>query len=175
MSISPDTKNWTWVTERACPDCSFDASAVPLADVPSLLRAAAASWPTILDRIDAEDRPDDSTWSALEYGAHVRDVVVVFTGRFTRMLTEEDPILEDWDQDAAALTGRYSEQDPRVVGDQLVTAGEALAILLEEIPADAATRTCLRSDGSRFTVASLARYFVHDVVHHVWDVTRPRP
>ena len=27
MPITPDTKSWTWVLERACPDCGFDASA----------------------------------------------------------------------------------------------------------------------------------------------------
>lgn len=29
-----------------------------------------------------------------------------------------------------------------------------------------------RSDGAAFTVASLARYHLHDVVHHTWDVRR---
>lgn len=26
MAIVPDTKDWTWVLERACPECGFDAS-----------------------------------------------------------------------------------------------------------------------------------------------------
>ena len=34
-------------------------------------------------------------------------------------------------------------------------------------------RRGLRSDGSAFTVDSLARYFLHDALHHLWDV-RPR-
>lgn len=174
MTISPDTKNWTWVTERACPECGFDASAITLSDVPGLLRAAVALWPAILERDDVSARPDPHTWSALEYGAHVRDVVDIFAGRFARALAEEDPLLENWDQDATAVASRYSEQDPHVVADQLVAAGEALAATLEAIPASDAGRTCLRSDGSRFTVDSLARYFIHDVEHHVWDVTNAR-
>jgi hypothetical protein len=32
-------------------------------------------------------------------------------------------------------------------------------------------RTGRRSNGSVFTVASLSQYFLHDVVHHLWDVT----
>ena len=32
-------------------------------------------------------------------------------------------------------------------------------------------RDGVRSGGSRFTVASLGRYHLHDVVHHLWDVT----
>jgi hypothetical protein len=28
VSIVPDTKDWIWVLDRACPECGFDASAV---------------------------------------------------------------------------------------------------------------------------------------------------
>ena len=31
-------------------------------------------------------------------------------------------------------------------------------------------RTGVRSDGAHFTVESLARYLVHDLVHHLHDV-----
>ena len=27
MSITPDTKDWTWVLERPCPECGFEALA----------------------------------------------------------------------------------------------------------------------------------------------------
>jgi hypothetical protein len=26
-AITPDTKDWTWVLERACPECGFDPAA----------------------------------------------------------------------------------------------------------------------------------------------------
>jgi len=32
-------------------------------------------------------------------------------------------------------------------------------------------RTGFRSDGAWFTVESFARYFIHDLVHHLYDVT----
>ena len=35
MPIEPDTKDWTWVLERPCPECGFDASSVSFDDVPS--------------------------------------------------------------------------------------------------------------------------------------------
>lgn len=174
MTIEPDTKNWAWVTERACPECGFDASTTTLAEIPGLLRDAVGRWPAVLGRQDVAVRPDESTWSALEYGAHVRDVIVVFTGRFHRMLTEDDPLLENWDQDATAIESRYGDHDPRVVAGDLVAGGDSLAALLEGIPPGAARRAALRTDGSRFTIDSLARYFFHDVAHHLWDVARAR-
>jgi len=32
------------------------------------------------------------------------------------------------------------------------------------------SRRGIRSDGSIFTVDSIARYLMHDPVHHLWDV-----
>jgi hypothetical protein len=31
-----------------------------------------------------------------------------------------------------------------------------------------------RSDGARFTVESIGRYYLHDIEHHLWDVTGSR-
>src|SRR3712207_8140485 len=40
--------------------------------------------------------------------------------------------------------------------------------------ADQLDRTGRRSDGSEFTVLTLLQYFLHDVIHHLWDVTGQR-
>jgi hypothetical protein len=170
MAIVPDTKNWTWVLERGCPECGFDSSATSAGEVAGLVRANAAAWPAVLERDDVRVRPDDETWSALEYGAHVRDVFRVSLVRFGLMLDDDDPEFPDWDQDATAVDDRYGEQDPAVVSGELLEAGEALAVLLEEVPADAWGRRGRRSDGSVFTVSTLARYVIHDPVHHLHDV-----
>ncbi|MFE3823457.1 hypothetical protein ACFXO8_35465, partial [Nocardia tengchongensis] len=39
-------------------------------------------------------------------------------------------------------------------------------------PAPRGPRGGLRSNGSAFTIDSMARYFLHDLVHHVHDVER---
>jgi hypothetical protein len=172
MPIVPDTKNWTWVLESECPECGFDASRVDAHDVPELTRRTVAAWPAVLKRPDAAARPDDDTWSPLEYGAHVRDVFRTMAGRFTLMLEHDDPEFENWDQDATAVAERYNEQDPAVVSVQLVDAGLAIAQLIADVPEDARDRTGRRGDGARFTVATLAQYFIHDPVHHLHDVTK---
>lgn len=170
MPITPDTKNWTWVLERACPECGFDASRLDGDEVARLMRENAAAWPAVLGRGDVRERPDDSTWSPLEYGAHVRDVFRVMTSRVQLMLDADDPEFENWDQDATALEERYAEQDPATVARELQDAGERFAQRLETVPADAWGRSGHRSDGSDFTVTTLARYAAHDPVHHLWDV-----
>ena len=172
MAIVPDGKNWTWVLERECPECGFDSSATDARAVAGLLRANAAAWPAVLESDDVTERPDDATWSALEYGAHVRDVFRISQRRFALMLEQHDPEFENWDQDVTAVEERYNEQDPAVVAEEVVAEGEALAVLLEGVPDDAWERRGLRSDGSAFTVDTLARYIIHDPVHHLHDVQR---
>ncbi|MCJ0978193.1 DinB family protein [Rhodococcus sp. ARC_M12] len=170
MPIDPDTKNWTWVLERACPDCGFDSSAVDYDDIPDLIRADIERWHAVLRRDDVAVRPDDSTWSALEYAAHVRDAHLIFRTRLALVLTEDDPEFANWDQDATALAENYNAQNPATVASELGDAARALADDFAAVPPGNRQRTGRRSDGSNFSVESLAAYYIHDPVHHLWDV-----
>ncbi|MDV8076256.1 DinB family protein [Rhodococcus sp. IEGM 1370] len=170
MPVDPDTKNWTWVLERACPDCGFDSSAVVYDDIPDLIRADVERWEAVLRRKDVALRPDDSTWSALEYAAHVRDAHRIFRTRLALVLTEDDPEFANWDQDATALADDYNSQDPATVASELGDAARALADDFAAVPPENRHRTGRRSDGSNFSVESLAAYYIHDPIHHLWDV-----
>lgn len=170
MPITPDTKDWTWVLERPCPECGFDASAVHDDNVAALIRNNVAAWPAVLQRADVAVRPDDSTWSPLEYAAHVRDVYRLFRSRLGLMLKQDDPLYPNWNQDETAIEGRYNEQDPGVVSRELVDAGLALADAFDAVPDEAWSRPGRRGDGARFTVSSFAKYLLHDPAHHLGDV-----
>ena len=170
MTITPDTKDWTWVLERACPECGYNASAVPVDSVADRLRANAAQWRVFLERAGASTRPRPDVWSTLEYACHVRDVHELYLHRLHRMLTERDPLYDNWDQDATAVEKRYGEQRPAVVADELESAAARLADRFETVSGDDWQRTGRRSDGASFTVDSFSRYLLHDVEHHLWDV-----
>jgi hypothetical protein len=174
MTIAPDTKDWTWVLERPCPQCGFDASTFPAREVPDRIRADLPGWAKRLAEPDARVRPHESTWSPLEYGAHVRDVFRLFRTRLGLMLDDDDPLFPNWDQDATAVADRYDLQEPAVVARELAVAGEQLAVAFERVGSGEWQRPARRGDGARFTVESLARYFIHDPVHHLWDVTAAR-
>ena len=137
-----------------------------------MVRDNAAQWQAVLKGPgDARLRPSAGKWSALEYGCHVRDVLRLYQYRLRLMLTQEGPLFSDWDQDAAAVAERYDQQRPVVVADELTEAAEAIAAQFESLAADEWDRTGTRSDGAQFTVESFARYFIHDPVHHLYDVT----
>lgn len=169
-SIPPDTKDWTWVLERPCPECGFVASAFPREQVGAMLRENAAEWRRLLAAPDAARRTVDDVWSTLEYACHVRDVCRLYDARLVLMLTQDDPAYPNWDQDETAVADRYGEQDPVVVAPELSTAAAQLADRFDGVIGLAWDRTGTRSDGARFTVESFARYFIHDLIHHVHDV-----
>ena len=166
----PDDKDWTWTLQRVCPECGFDAGAIEPVAIPALVRDAVSRWPDVLARRDAPVRPEPTTWSALEYAAHVRDVCRIFTTRVRLMLDEDDPQFTNWDQDATALADRYDRQDPAIVSAELTQAGEELADAYSRVSHDEWSRTGRRSNGSTFTVETLGQYALHDLFHHVWDV-----
>lgn len=168
MAIEPDTKDWTWVLERPCSECGFDAADYPPASIAQQQRADLPRWRHVLERVDVRDRPDGNTWSALEYAAHVRDVYGLFTERTELMLTQEDPLFGDWDQDRTAQEKNYAAEDPATVARELTAAGEGYASLLDSVTDW--DRVGRRSNGSRFTVGTLTQYALHDVVHHLHDV-----
>lgn len=175
VPIVPDDKNWTWVLERDCPECGFDAASIEMDELPQRIRENAAMWAILLADPQAQRRPSDDRWSALEYGCHVRDVFRLFHERLRLMLAEDAPRFSNWDQDAHAIEDRYGEQDPAVVAEELAAAAEEIASAFGAVLPDEWERPGVRSDGAVFTVESFARYFLHDPVHHVHDVVDARP
>src|SRR4029077_12383509 len=85
VTIVPDTKDWTWVLQRPCPECGFDAAALDIDQVPEMVRTNAAAWRDVLADERAPQRPSDDVWSALEYGCHVRDVFRLYDERLQLM------------------------------------------------------------------------------------------
>jgi hypothetical protein len=175
MPIVPDDKDWTWVIDRQCPQCGFDAASVDREHLAERIESTSQSWVAVLAAPGARDRPDDHTWSPLEYGCHVRDVHRVYAGRIGRMLAEDDPRYENWDQDLTAVEERYADQDPSSVAAELAAAAAQLGALFAGVSGDGWERTGQRSDGAAFTVDSIGRYYLHDIEHHLWDVTGSLP
>ena len=168
--IIPDDKNWTWVLEKPCEDCGFEASLFDVLKTGDAIRDQGFRWSDVLQRGDATVRSKSDMWSPLEYGCHVRDVFRKFDERVKLMVNENDPQFENWDQDKTAIEDNYGGQNPSVVANELVDAAETLARRFDAIEPEQWSRRGYRSDGSAFTIESIARYLMHDPVHHLWDV-----
>ncbi|MGA8210604.1 MAG: DinB family protein [Nocardioidaceae bacterium] len=167
----PDRKDWTWVLDRACPECGYDARAVRPVEVKNRVYANASAWRGVLAAPHPRLRPSPRVWSPLEYACHVRDVHRVFAQRVARMLADHDPVFDDWDQDEAAVAGDYASARATEVAAELVEEAARVTELYGSIEDAQWDRPGRRSNGSVFTLASLARYHLHDVEHHLVDVS----
>ena len=175
MEPKPDGKDWTWTLQRRCEQCGLAAGEIEQPIIAERAYVAAEEWVAILRSSPAVvARPQPDVWSPLEYGAHVRDVYRLFGARLHQMLSEDDPTFANWDQDQTALTERYAEQDPEVVADELEAVAQTFVAQVQAIRADQWSRPGRRSDGAEFTVLTFLQYFLHDVIHHLWDVTDQR-
>jgi hypothetical protein len=170
--ITPDDKDWTWVLRRPCGECGFDASGCPSTSVPDLVRANAQRWQELLTRgVIRAGRNDPDRLSSLEYACHVRDVFRRYDERIVLMMTTDDPLYPNWDQDHSAVAEGYDSQDPVGVVTDLGTYASVLAQRLDGLSRMDWERKGRRSDGASFTIDTLSRYMVHDPIHHLWDVT----
>lgn len=164
----PDTKDWTFVITQGCDECGFVPQPPELTG--ARLRATLPAWESALNRPDASARPSPQVWSPVEYACHVRDVNELFRQRLRLMLGHDHPQFPNWDQDAAALEADYFHQSPDAVLAELAEQTLATAAAFDEVVGDQWQRSGRRSNGSEFSVATFAVYFLHDVEHHVWDV-----
>ena len=156
---------------RTCPECGLDTQSFSREEIPAMIRANAAAWRAPLAAPGAADRPRPDRWSTLEYGCHVRDVFRLYDYRLGLMMTEDDPLYPNWDQDETAVADDYASQNPGVVADELASAAEALAASFAAVTGEQWLRPGRRTDGATFTVETFARYLMHDPIHHLHDVT----
>lgn len=170
--IEPDQKDWTWVLQRPCPECGFDAASLAPEQISPLIRSNAREWLSIAAEpapvLTRRVRPD--RWSPLEYTCHVRDVFRLYDERLQLMLTADNPTYPNWDQDRTAVEEAYNDQDPTVVGSELEGAAEVLAVRFDSVEGDSWQRRGRRSDGADFTIETFGRYMIHDPIHHLFDV-----
>ncbi len=164
----PEDRDWTYVIAQGCAECGFTPFDARLAA--ARLRASVPRWRAALSSGSATTRPAPLTWSPLEYGCHVRDVNRTMGRRIELILTADGARFENWDQDATAIEDRYWAQDPATVAEELADAAEQAAAQLDSVSGDQWQRRGTRSNGSQFTVETLAVYFLHDVEHHLHDV-----
>ncbi len=116
-------------------------------------------------------RPDPSTWSALEYTAHVADVLDHLGPAIRRIVVEDEPTITFFDNDERATVQRYNEQDRSEVLGWLDLTCEDLAAVLASVNPEDWTRVGHFPTGDRDALA-MARNAVHEGSHHLRDVQR---
>ncbi|WP_232548722.1 DinB family protein [Propioniciclava soli] len=169
---TPDAKDWTWVLDRPCPECGFDAGALAPEQIPAVIADVTERFTVTVERPDAALRPAPRTWSTIEYAQHVADLMEVMGDRLRLILDSvgAGARFDDFDADAAAAEKEYWQANGHVTAILVKERGAAAQKAWSEPVGDQWNWQGVRSNGSVFTAATLGQYFAHDLVHHTHDV-----
>jgi DinB superfamily len=159
-----------------CDECGFDYDVSPPAAAAAAgdIAAGAEEIATLVGAattpdIAARRRPD--VWSPLEYGCHVRDVLLVQRERVLLARREDQPSFAPMGRDERVVHEGYAEQDPAAVARQLRDAAAMLANALDRLGADwDRTVTYNYPQRSERSLRWLAVHTVHEVRHHLRDI-----
>ncbi|WP_084512524.1 DinB family protein [Nocardia mikamii] len=129
---------------------------------------------TLNDCPDARRRRLPEVWSPLEYGCHVRDVLLVQRERVLLARRTDRPALLTMGRDERADHDGYTEQDPADVAQELLVSARLLANVLDRLDADDWNRRVLYNYPDRVEreLRWVAAHTVHEVRHHLLDVRR---
>lgn len=134
---------------------------------------------SVLTHFDADEdpdsvirrRPEPGVWSALEYTAHVADMVELLAPTIRRIEVEDDPRLNEFDPDERAEEEEYNTEALAEVLGRLETACADLSNTVEFMDPDAWLRTGRYDWGERQAI-DIARNATHELTHHFRDVQR---
>ena len=161
------------VHER-CDECGFDGAAYADAELLASLRSLGDRWRQNLAAagVHLRTRPAPTTWSAIEYAAHSRDVTLLHAFGVEQALTQDEPRYPPLTDDAIvqAVSG-YGDADPDEVADELTKAAHRLAQLADDAGVAAWTRG-LTVGETRSDIRRLLEHALHDSQHHLDDVER---
>lgn len=156
-----------------CEDCGFAWEEVPDAAIAERIRGGAGTLAGLLARIpDPDRRPRPDRWSAVEYGAHVRDVLLHVRDRVVIALVEDDPGFKPLYRDERVALGLYAREDATTVAGDLTTAAALFTRTWAALDAAQLDRPCQYTFPVPTTrsVRWMGQQVVHEVEHHLGDV-----
>lgn len=129
---------------------------------PLLVQAVAGLTPE-----QAREHPIEGTWSIAELAAHLLDCDLVFSDRMKRVLAEESPKLEAFDE-SAWLARLDSNAMPVEEAAALFAANRKwMTRILRSQDESAFARAGIHSEKGRLTLAEILAYATNHLDHHL--------
>jgi hypothetical protein len=159
-----------------CEECGFeyDLSLATLAGTTITEGGEALARILSDNAVDLTTRPDPQTWSPLEYGCHVRDVLLVQRERVLAARSMDRPSCLPMGRDERVHYEGYAEQNVTDVARQLRDAAHLLANVLSRLRPQDWERSLFYNYPERIerSLRWVAVHTVHEVHHHTLDVHR---
>ena len=167
--------------QQSCDECGFQWSSVSPDTAADALRSLGRRYQAPLTRFLAgEDpdelvrrRPDESTWSVLEYAAHIRDVLRVWNWGVKQAAAEDGFVFPraDIDPDRTARDAAYNEHDRLTTAAEIADSAERFAVRTEKLSPEEWRHTAT-FDPDTVTVEWMVGKALHEGHHHLLDIGR---
>lgn len=159
-----------------CAECGFTYDEDAATEVPGSLVAGAAEFVSVLTAAgqDPRSRRQPAVWSPLEYGCHVRDVLLVQRERVLLARRVDRPDCVPMGRDERVAHDGYADQEPAAVARQLADAASLFAGVLGRL-AESDWRRTVRygyPEPAERSLRWVAVHTLHEVRHHLRDVRR---
>jgi len=121
---------------------------------------------------DVRTRRAPESWSPLEYGCHVRDVLLVQRERVLTARLIDTPSFDPMGREERVGFDGYADQAPTAVARQLRDAAAMFANVLARLAPKDWDRTVMYNYPALFerSLRWVAVHTVHEVQHHLLDV-----
>jgi hypothetical protein len=159
---------------ESCEVCGFRWSALSPAAIPSRLRIATDSFVDVIFSADdkADQRPSAQRWSILEYGSHLRDVLISVRERILTACIEDQPTGAAIHREERVELGFYKPDTPAEVASELECVSHLFAKTFQSLPPGYETREFTWSPvtPNKVTVLWAGAQALHEAEHHLADV-----
>ena len=157
-----------------CDVCGFEWSDVGPKEVPGRLVAAVDSFNEVIIEAGtgARRRPSAGRWSILEYGGHLRDVLIAIRERIITACVVDDWTGSSIHREERIELGFYSPDVPAEVVNELSVTSRLLVKTFETLRVDQLDRqfTFSAVSPSKVTILWAGAQGVHECEHHLADV-----
>ena len=112
------------------------------------------------------ERSGENTWSVVEHVCHLRDIEKEgYAVRITKLLTEDEPLLEDIDGDKLAVERVYINQDFKAALDGFINVRAVNIEAIRDLSADQLSRSGMFDDSPLSLLDLLKKMRQHDHEH----------
>jgi hypothetical protein len=172
-------EGWEWnkIQSDPCPQCGDDPASIAPSALGALVVERADAWRGFL--VDADDaylrtNPEPGVFSPIQYAAHVRGILTVYTDRMVLGLEQEAPTVPLYNPGQAEWDS-YNQLGRDEVAGEIETQGRRLAETIRLAYPEGWARPVINDRGVygvyTFTVGGLACNATHETYHHLLDAT----
>jgi hypothetical protein len=158
-----------------CPQCGFVYDLTQAAAAGEAINERVGAAVAILgDReVDVRSRRQPAVWSPLEYGCHLRDMLLVQRERVLAALRSDRPDCTAMGRDERVVHDGYADQEPADVARQLGDAALMFGNVLGRLSADDWNRAVVYHfpETSVRSLRWLAVHTMHEAQHHLGDIS----